>query len=96
MSTEMAIHIFSMVDHVPVSINAAIAFRLPRNQSPPAMAYTSSITDSPKMIVILVAGHHAGRDLLAHVTHLSVHHEQGVLLNLNAGLESGNLDTHFG
>ncbi len=48
MSTEMAIHIFSIVDHVLVPINAAIAFRLPRNQSPPAMAYISSITDSPQ------------------------------------------------
>lgn len=96
MSTEMAIHIFSIVDHVLVPINAAIAFRLPRNQSPPAMAYISSITDSPKMIVILVAGHHAGRNLLAHVTHLSVHHEQGVLLDLNTGLESGNLHTRPG
>ena len=47
------------------------------------------------MIVILVAGHHAGGDLLAHVTHLSVHHEQGVLLDLNTGLESGNLHTRL-
>ncbi len=47
------------------------------------------------MIVILVAGHHAGRDLLAHVTHLSVNHKQGVLLDLNTGLESGNLHTRL-
>ncbi len=47
------------------------------------------------MIVILVAGHHAGRDLLAHVTHLPVNHKQGVLLNLNTGLKSGNLDTRL-
>ena len=36
-STEKAIHIFSMEDQVPVLMKAAMAFRFPRNQSPPAI-----------------------------------------------------------
>ncbi|SYU08535.1 Uncharacterised protein [Klebsiella pneumoniae] len=36
-STENAMHIFSMDDQVAVPMNAAMALRLPRSQSPPAM-----------------------------------------------------------
>ncbi len=42
------------------------------------------------MVVVLVAGHHAGGDLLAHVTHLPVDNQQRVLLDLHSGLESNN------
>lgn len=47
------------------------------------------------MIVILIAGHHAGRHLLAHVTHLPVNNQQRVLLNLDTGLKGGNLHTRL-
>jgi hypothetical protein len=35
------------------------------------------------MIVILVAGHHAGGDLLAHIAHLPVNNQHRILLDLN-------------
>ena len=47
------------------------------------------------MIVVLIAGHHAGRYLLAHVTHLSVNNQQRILLDLYAGLKGGNLHTRL-
>ena len=36
-STEKAMHIFSIEDQVPVLMKAEMAFRLPLNQSPPAI-----------------------------------------------------------
>ncbi|SAQ55323.1 Uncharacterised protein [Klebsiella oxytoca] len=47
------------------------------------------------MVVILVAGHHAGGHLLAHIAHLPVNNQQRVLLNLDTGLKSSNLHTRL-
>ncbi|GDK00504.1 hypothetical protein BvCmsKSP054_00974 [Escherichia coli] len=43
------------------------------------------------MIIILVTAEHTGRQLLAHVAHLTVNDQQCILLDLHLALENGNL-----